>query len=83
MPDRGKTKFNDIGRADLRPVLRRTKRSKSCLTRNACCMGCSSWSNVRRKKWRRLRGFDYLAKVITGVKFNDGIEVTGVDQITA
>ena len=63
VPDCGKTRFNDIGRADLRPVLRRTKRSKSCLTRNACCMGCSSWSNVRRKKWRRLRGFDYLAKV--------------------
>jgi len=26
--------------------------------------------------WRRLRGFDYLAKVITGVKFTDGIETT-------
>jgi len=24
------------------------------------------------KKWRRLHGFDYLAKVITGVKFKDG-----------
>ena len=35
------------------------------------------------KKFRRLRGFDYLAKVITGVKFKEGIEVTDVDQITA
>jgi len=25
--------------------------------------------------WRRLRGFQHLAKVITGVKFKDGIEV--------
>ena len=45
------------------------------------------------KKWRRLRGFDYLAKVITGIKFKpacacphadrDGIEVTEVDRVAA
>ena len=27
------------------------------------------------KSWRRLRGFGHLAKVIEGVRFNDGIEV--------
>ena len=32
------------------------------------------------KAWRRLRGFDYLAKVVTGIKFKDGIEVTEVNQ---
>jgi len=35
------------------------------------------------KKWRRLRGFDYLAKVVTGIKFKDGVEVTGADQVAA
>jgi hypothetical protein len=35
------------------------------------------------KKWRRLRGFDYLAKVMTGIKFKDGVEVTKVDQVAA
>ena len=35
------------------------------------------------KKWRRLRGCDYLTKVITGVKFNDGLEVTEVDLVAA
>ncbi|MEH6361609.1 MAG: IS256 family transposase, partial [Amylibacter sp.] len=35
------------------------------------------------QNWRRLRGFDYLAKVITGVKFKDGIETTQTDQIAA
>lgn len=35
------------------------------------------------KKWRRLRGFDYLAKVITGIKFKDGIEVKAVGQVAA
>ena len=32
--------------------------------------------------WRRLRGFDTLAKVITGVAFKDGIEAKH-DQIAA
>jgi len=35
------------------------------------------------KKWRRLRGFDYLTKVITGVKFKDGVEVTEIDLVAA
>jgi hypothetical protein len=26
------------------------------------------------QNWRKLRGFDYLAKVITGIRFKDGIE---------
>jgi hypothetical protein len=35
------------------------------------------------QNWRKLRGFDYLAKVITGVKFKDGIEATETGQIAA
>jgi putative transposase len=35
------------------------------------------------QNWRKLRGFDYLAKVITGVTFNDGIETTETGQIAA
>ena len=33
--------------------------------------------------WRRLNGFDHLAKVIEGVKFNDGKEVKNSDQVAA
>ena len=40
-------------------------------------------SECAQKKWRRLRGFDYLAKVVTGVKFTDGIEVTQGNQDAA
>jgi hypothetical protein len=29
------------------------------------------------QRWRRIRGFNYLAKVIEGVKFRDGVEVNG------
>tara|TARA_R110002096_G_scaffold194020_2_gene376110 strand:+ start:4388 stop:4534 length:147 start_codon:yes stop_codon:yes gene_type:complete len=32
---------------------------------------------------RKLRGFDYLDKVITGVTFKDGIEATKLGQIAA
>lgn len=35
------------------------------------------------KKWRRLRGFDDLAKVVTGVTFKDGIELKEIDQAAA
>ena len=31
------------------------------------------------KKWRRLCGFDYLVKVVTGIKFKDSVEITTVD----
>jgi transposase-like protein len=34
-----------------------------------------SW-NGSGKSWRRLRGFEHLAKVIAGVQFKDGIEIT-------
>jgi putative transposase len=36
-----------------------------------------------QKRWHRLRGFDYLANVIRGVKFKDGIEVKTADQVAA
>jgi len=35
------------------------------------------------KKSRRLRGFDYRTKVVTGIKFKDGVKVTEVDQVAA
>ena len=35
------------------------------------------------QNWRKLRGFDDLAKVITGVTFKDGIEITKPSQIAA
>ena len=35
------------------------------------------------KCWRRLRRFLDRAKVITDVKFNDGIEVSNLDQTAA
>ncbi len=64
-------------------IRHRTKRSKGCLTREGMLHMMFKLGQCAEKKWRRLRGFDYLAKVITGVEFKDGIEVTDVDQVAA
>ncbi len=64
-------------------IRHRTKRSKGCLTRDGMLHMMFKLGQCAEKNWRRLRGFDYLAKVITGVKFKDGIEVTQVDQAAA
>jgi transposase-like protein len=64
-------------------IRHRTKRSKGCLTRDGMLNMMFKLSQCAQKNWRRLRGFDYLAKVITGVKFRDGIEVRQADQRAA
>ncbi len=43
----------------------RTKRSKGCLTRNGMLHMMFKLAECAQNKWRRQRGFDYLAKVIT------------------
>ena len=64
-------------------IRHRTKRSRGCLTRDGMLHMMFKLGQCAEKNWRRLRGFDDLVKVITGVKFNDGIEVTTVDQAAA
>ncbi len=64
-------------------IRHRTKRAKGCLSRNGMLHMMFKLSQCAEKKWRRLRGFDFLGKVITGIKFKDGIEVTKHDQAAA
>ena len=64
-------------------IRHRTKRSKGCLTRDGMLHMMFKLGQCAQKKWIRLRGFDYLAKVLTGIKFKDGIEVKAVDQAAA
>ena len=56
-------------------IRHRTKRSKGGLSREGMLHMMFKLSQCAEKRWRRLRGFDYLAKVIEGVKFRDGVEV--------
>lgn len=64
-------------------IRHRTKRAKGCLNREGMLHMMFKLSQCAEKKWIRLRGFDYLAKVITGVSFKDGIEVEIKDQKAA
>ena len=64
-------------------VRHRTKRSKRCLTRVGMLHIVFRLGQGAEQNWRKLRGFDYLAKVITGVKFKDGINPVQNDQIAA
>jgi transposase-like protein len=64
-------------------IRHRTKRSKGCLTRDGMLHMMFKLGQCAENKWIRLRGFDYLAKVITGIIFKDGIEVKDVGQAAA
>jgi putative transposase len=56
-------------------VRHRTERTKGCLTRDGMLSMIFKLGMSAEKNWRRLRGFRWLAKVIDGVKFRDGIEI--------
>ena len=64
-------------------IRHRTKRSKGCLTRDGMLHMMFKLGQCAEQNWRKLRGFDYLAKVITGVTFKDGIETPQTNQIAA
>ena len=64
-------------------IRHRTKRAKGCLNREGMLHMMFKLSQCAEKKWIGLRGFDYLAKVITGVLFTDGIEVDIKNQKVA
>ena len=57
-------------------IRHRTKRSKGCLSRDGMLHMLFKRGQCAEENWRKLRGFDQLTKVITGVKFTDGIETT-------
>ena len=64
-------------------IRHRTKRSKGCMTRDGMLHMMFKLGMCAQKNWRRQRGFKYLAKVIAGVKFKDGIEVTESAKVAA
>ena len=64
-------------------VRHRSERSKGCLPRDGMLHMMLKLGQCAEQNWRKIRGFDDLAKVITGVTFKDGIETTDPDQIAA
>ncbi len=64
-------------------VRHRTKRSKGCLSLKTMEVMVFKMIKEAEKTWLRLRGKNQLPKLITGVKFNDGIELKQHDQNAA
>ena len=61
-------------------VRHRTKRSKGCLSRAKTRVMVFKLIKAAEKNWLRLRGTNQLPKLITGVKFTDGEEATGISN---
>jgi putative transposase len=58
----------------------RTQRTKGCGSRIATLTMVYKLGLEAQKSWRRLNGAEKIAKVITGTRFMDGIEVTENQQ---
>ena len=56
-------------------IRHRSSRAKGCVTRQSMLSVIYKMGMCAEKSWRRLRGFQQLAKVVEGVKFTDGNEV--------
>lgn len=67
-------------------IRHRSDRAKGCVTRQTMLAMIFKLGMCAEQRWKRLRGFDYLAKVIAGVQFKDGIEQSddaGLDRSRA
>lgn len=64
-------------------IRHRTKRSKGCLTGDGMLHMMFKLGQCAQKNWNKLRGFEYLAIVIQGTQFKDGIELHGNNQLAA
>ncbi len=61
-------------------IRHRTARTKGCVSRNTMLAMIFKLGTCAQRRWRRLRGFDKVAKVIRDVRFVDGIEQTENDD---
>ena len=64
-------------------IRHRTRRCKGCLSREGTLHMIFKLGMCAEKNWQKMRGITYLGKVITGVKFKNGIEVSTENQDAA
>lgn len=64
-------------------VRHRTVRAKGCLSNKTALAMIFKLAEAAEKSWRRLDGHSLLSKLIIGVKFADGIEITSQAQAAA
>lgn len=61
----------------------RTNKTRNCVSRQTILSLVYRLVCSAEKRWKRLRGYDLMGKVITGVKFTDGVETTEIDALEA
>ena len=61
-------------------IRHRTDRTKGCVTRDTMLAMMFKLVQCAQKNWRRIRGFKQVAKVIKGVRFENGIEQSEADD---
>jgi putative transposase len=66
---------SNVVESSFATVRHRTDRTKGSLAQDGMLAMIFKLGMCAERGWRRLRGFKWLAKVIEGVKFRDGIEV--------
>lgn len=54
----------------------RTKKSRNCGSRDTTLAMVFKLLQSAQKRWKRIKGFNLLAEVITGVKFKNGVRVS-------
>lgn len=64
-------------------IRHRSRQTKGCVTRQTMLGLAYKLAMSAEPNWRKLRGFKHLAKIITGVKFKDGIETQEPDRSAA
>ena len=64
-------------------IRHRTVRSKGCLSNKTALALIFKLAEAAEKSWRRLDAHNQLPKVILGVRFADGIEITSQSQVAA
>jgi putative transposase len=61
-------------------VRHRTVRTKGALSQKTAKLMVFTLIQAASKKWLRLKGRNQLPKLIEGIKFNDGVEVTDTNE---
>jgi len=62
-------------------IRHRTRQTKGCGSEMATVTMVFKLATSAEKKWRRLRGYREIEKVINGVKFKDGEEVKEAQKV--
>ena len=74
-PSRGHLRTTNPIESSFATVRHRHRQTKGCGSRTATLAMVHKLATEAEKHWRRLNGHDLIVKVLSGVRFVDGVEV--------